>query len=528
MKTLAIPPPYTRTSPGDDRAGVGRGIRPVHTRSPSDPCGEMLRYPHTAQSTTGDDVRYSFSSLRGRGFGGGLAHRRRTFRFLAVASTIVLLGIGLTAGSAQAIVGGTPVPGGYAGDAVPASNPYAFVGHLTTDDGLCTASLIAPDLALTASHCVPERSKLADMLVVFGVLNKDRDRGGERRTVIDTYTHNDAEFGSSGEQMTVLKLNRPVRGITPVRLATPDQSDLWKAGSKLTAVGWGAIDNGGHVISAELRRATVKVTDTAVSTPGLRGLMATVASEGHSAPGDSGGPLLTGDPDAGFVQVGVAEATGKFLLQGPRYYYNRVWLASELTTVLRYPTTAPPEPGEPGNVLQAAGFEEGGDSWRWFRMLDRANNNYVYCRPDAGYHSDCFLEFNRNGADQASVQQDVNLPIAAGGKPIAAAKVRCPPNQGQCPVTIAIWGDPGSAGQETRSHDCVLDSDNGWYDVRLDGEPGFERPHAVIRWELYARGGPYTNVDVDGTALADGSQSAAGTNDFSSCTPTADAEPLTP
>jgi secreted trypsin-like serine protease len=160
------------------------------------------------------------------------------------------------------------------------------------------------------------------------------------------------------------------------------------------------------------------------------------------------------------------------------------------------------------NRLTGAGFEAEHDSWRSFRMLAAENNHYVYCRTAVpGHRSDCFLEFNHGSQEQASVQQDVDMRIAADSPLLASAYVRCPTGQSGCSAELAVWGDPGAGDEESRSVMCELPADGKWRKIALavagsdaDGA-AFTRERATVRWELYNRT-PGTNLDVDDAFLS--------------------------
>lgn len=252
--------------------------------------------------------------------------RRR--RLLAAAGSLLTLGLLGVAAPAEAIVKGEVVPGGWAGDRVPAVNLYGFVGRMAVG---CTASLVAPGVALTAGHC----GKVTGTKVWFGVLNADRDTGVER-TIVKQQNLGDAAF-SAGASILVVWLDRPVREVAPVALARPDQGALWSGGSALSAYGWGQINDpcivGGRTVpTAELRRTGMKIVDTAVST-GIYRNLAKVRSlgAGHPSKGDSGGPLIAQEGAGRPYLVGVFQAAvGLCKGKNYAYYYNRVWTQQKL------------------------------------------------------------------------------------------------------------------------------------------------------------------------------------------------------
>ncbi|MFK4098482.1 S1 family peptidase [Streptomyces sp. NPDC019531] len=236
------------------------------------------------------------------------------------------LALGLSAAGeipAQAIVGGTPVPGGWFGDPAPTPNPYGFVGRLTADNGMgCTASLVAPDLALTAGHCSGPGT------ITFGMLNKDRDHG-ETRRIVEERLQDDADLTLGLGSTLLVRLDSPILDIPPVALGSNSSKNLWSTGKTAKVLGWGQINDtarGTGTWSAELREATLRVQDTAISLPPLRGMMKLSNVTGHPAHGDSGGPILASDSTGRLVQFGIFEGT--FKTGG--YYANRIWPQKKL------------------------------------------------------------------------------------------------------------------------------------------------------------------------------------------------------
>jgi hypothetical protein len=225
------------------------------------------------------------------------------------------------------------------GQQLPNPNPYSFIGLLDNDadDSQCTATLIRADLALTATHCLAG-ARYGDIRITFGALNRQRDvvnpspPGVVIRSAIDGFVHKDANLLRGDLHMQVLQLDSPVAGITPVRLASKADRALWTEGRPVTAIGWGVIDNH-KTFTSELRSARMRIGDHATVGPSRRGMLSTDAVAGHPAGGDSGGPLLAGSPESGFVQVGVYQIADA---------YNRVGLADDL---LSLPVLNAPAPG---------------------------------------------------------------------------------------------------------------------------------------------------------------------------------------
>jgi len=247
-----------------------------------------------------------------------------------VRAVVIVLCVGVCVAAAvtpaQAVVNGDVVPGGNYNDPIPATNEYAFVGRVASStDGLCTASLVSPDYILTAGHC----NDGGRLTITFGMLNKDRDRSAtfaQNRTVVETQLFHDSL--RDGQDLLLGKLDSPVFGIAPIRMPDPARdANMWSSNSRLTLAGWGSI---GSVNTAELRIATLKVADDAVSLPPWTGLMKLNHVQGYGAGGDSGGPVFGRSADGYPILVGVYEAA-----IGPGHMYaNRVWIETPLIEYL--------------------------------------------------------------------------------------------------------------------------------------------------------------------------------------------------
>ena len=150
------------------------------------------------------------------------------------------------------------------------------------------------------------------------------------------------------------------------------------------------------------------------------------------------------------------------------------------------------------NYLYNQSFEQNDANY----AVNSGNNRSIYCGSGWGFNSNCFLEFNRGSAPQASVRQDVNFDVRAGDNYTAEAMLRCPVNQGSCPVVLAYWGLGGSS--ESRNVSVGLPSDGQWYMCHVDfdhgASSGFASNHNMLRFEVYNNFGG--NLDVDFTTLA--------------------------
>ena len=110
----------------------------------------------------------------------------------------------------------------------------------------CGASLVAPDVILTAAHCVDngDGSGTADTLTAtdfrFLLGTKLRDSGGERIGAVEIVEHPLwDESGNVSGDVALVKLERPSSLGTPIELAQPADKPNWEPGDPTTVIGWG-------------------------------------------------------------------------------------------------------------------------------------------------------------------------------------------------------------------------------------------------------------------------------------------------
>jgi hypothetical protein len=223
------------------------------------------------------------------------------------ALTGILLAAAVLAPDAGAVVGGGP-----------ASRPYPHMAQLRLDGRfICGGSVVAPQLVLTAAHCVtggedgraPTASERLAITVGRTTLSgTDGSTTGVRAVEV----HPGWDPGSFSRDVALLTLDRPVDA-APIALA--GAAEALAAGRTATVVGWGArvsllVVQGGTVdglqevdvpIQSDARCGTVAAGyDPAVM------LCAGAPTGGRDAcQGDSGGPLMVPDGRGGFLLGGV-------------------------------------------------------------------------------------------------------------------------------------------------------------------------------------------------------------------------------
>lgn len=235
--------------------------------------------------------------------------RRYAMRLSAGAAAFAGLLVG-SVPSAQAVIQGE-----VARDPNGARN---FVVRVESTDGeICSGTLIAQDLVLTAAHCVMRPAG-------YRVVSVDRAFRQHRINVIAATMHPDFVPGTTpedqpGVDLALLKLAQPAGGdYMPL--------DPRSAGS----IGTGdTVEIAGYGVVAENRRGSARVLRQAplVSIGSLqvanrvtvvtdRRRLAETAGAGACL-GDSGGPILTGGP-GGYRIAGVVSWSSGALQQGAR------------------------------------------------------------------------------------------------------------------------------------------------------------------------------------------------------------------
>jgi uncharacterized protein (TIGR03382 family) len=186
------------------------------------------------------------------------------------------------------VIGGADAPQGKWPDVA------AILYPVDGDVALCTGTLVAPTVVLTAGHCYDPIGVPPPDNVLIGTASLSRPGDGEIIPIAHGYIYPKA---GTSEDLAVLVLARP--STRPPRQIVDGwaRADLVN-GAAISLVGFGAIDRTGTVYIDHLQEATTTITDVDCSAasgcnPGARpaGELGAGGMGIDTCPGDSGGPL---------------------------------------------------------------------------------------------------------------------------------------------------------------------------------------------------------------------------------------------
>lgn len=202
------------------------------------------------------------------------------------------------------IVGGTRVRG----------DNYPWIVNLDIgNDGYknCGGTLVAPDLVVTAAHCVNRDPSASNYTV-----RRTQDNGfwkGETSSVREVVVHPDYDPERSTNDIALLKLSTSM-SVAPARLPrllSDANKDYWaKPGHCAQVIGWGTTSSGGSA-TEYLESVYVPIWKNLECNAAIGDINRAMMCAGYvgggydSCQGDSGGPLIIEGGATGTILAGV-------------------------------------------------------------------------------------------------------------------------------------------------------------------------------------------------------------------------------
>jgi hypothetical protein len=271
-----------------------------------------------------------------------------------------LAAIALCLASTQAAQAQSPSPRIVGGSVAPASN-YPFVGAVVVTGGspgqdakrlICGATLVRPDVAITAAHCaLAQRGLLpfvpaSKLTLVFGKPVLNSSLPGDRAVVSQiSISAGFSLFDIGPGDVAVLHLANPVPE-KPAVILPPSTSSSSVIGSSALFAGWGVRRPSAFAAANVLREGTgiiapqesCRLPKFQKATLGF--LCFSNRSFGAVCHGDSGGPLLVGDNLVGVTNYtfsncgarGGTEGFASLLPSSPDYGFVTEMVANKDTT----------------------------------------------------------------------------------------------------------------------------------------------------------------------------------------------------
>jgi secreted trypsin-like serine protease len=277
-----------------------------------------------------------------------------------IGALLALLGLAPGANAGAALRRAERARAAIIGGHVAEPGQFSSVAELVDVKGsgalLCTGTVVAPELVLTAGHCA-ESMRTGSMnsangyLVLTGTVS-DSEPAGQVSRVIGVLVFEGFTRRFASGDAALLVLATPTSA-PAIKLAGRRDAAMLRAGTSATIAGWGLTHPGTGRVSQTLRWA-----HTVVQRPRwcarhalffVRNEVCAIDSVHHTSGGcfgDSGGPLITTDPAGEPVEIGiVSHGDARCSTRRPAVFTRVDSIASWVRTWIRaYTPRASPAP----------------------------------------------------------------------------------------------------------------------------------------------------------------------------------------
>lgn len=134
----------------------------------------------------------------------------------------------------------------FEGGQVTSANLYPWMVALVSRDEpnpfmaqFCGGSLIAPDLVITAAHCVDTVEEISEIEVVVGVLDLNEIKESDRQRVAKIIIHKGWNFDTTRNDVAIIRLEDGSRNMGIPLIKLQDEKTKVEQGDLLKVLGWG-------------------------------------------------------------------------------------------------------------------------------------------------------------------------------------------------------------------------------------------------------------------------------------------------